>query len=64
MNADWTREFNPAEPFAASPLSRVRSANKKPRGGEARGKGLAAEDYFFAKISFAHCDLWFDAELR
>lgn len=53
MNADWTREFNPAEP-----------ANKKPRGGEARGKGLAAEDYFFAKISFAHCDLWFDAELR
>ncbi len=55
MNADWPREFNPAE-----------LANKKPRGNEARGagkrKGRAA--YFFAKISFAHWDLWFEAELR
>lgn len=40
-------------------------ANKKPRGGEARGaKAIAGENYFFAKISFAHCALWLEAELR
>jgi hypothetical protein len=40
-------------------------AKKKPRGGEARGaKGFVADGYFLAKISFAHCALWFDAELR
>lgn len=40
-------------------------AHKKPRGGEARGAKInQGTVYFFAKISFAHCDLWFDAELR
>ena len=55
MNRDCPREFNPAEP-----------ADKKPRGGEARGAGKGnGSAYFFAtKMNFANCDLWFEAELR
>ena len=56
MNRDRPRKFNSAEP-----------ADKKPRGGEARGAGKKFRrrgGYFFAKISFAYCDLWFEAELR
>ena len=55
MNADWPREFNPAEP-----------AQKKPRSRKAGGasKGTV-ESYFFAtKMYFANWDLWFEAELR
>lgn len=54
MNADRRRKFNLAEPI-----------DKKPRGRRAHGAGeretVAA--YFFAKMYFETCALWFEAAL-
>jgi hypothetical protein len=54
MNRERRFEFNPTE-----------TANKKPRNLTVAGlKKEIAEDYFFAKIYFDSCDLWFEAALR
>jgi hypothetical protein len=55
MNADWSREFNPAELTQKTP---------PPEGKRGLKKG-SDETYFFAtKTYFESCALWFEAALR
>jgi hypothetical protein len=54
MNTDRPAKFNPTE-----------TGNKKPRNLPVQGSKLEiSEDYFFAKIYFDSCDLWFEDALR